>query len=128
MGNSFVAYFQEVKDYLKDPGAFRNSNLPELEYLNVNRRQFTYDNYLSSGAAGTAYLFNEIDKDGNQIRQIVVKIAMLERDDDDTQTDLKFLRILRNVRHVVDLIDINQVPLRRPILIAEFLGNGTVST
>lgn len=123
---SLVGYIGEVIEYLHDPRAFRNRYLPEFEFLNVNRRQFQYIDELASGYTAETFLFNEIDKDGNPLRQVAVKIAQEAIDDQTIITELNYLAILQNARHIVDIIDIDQGPLRRPVLVTEFLSNGTM--
>ncbi len=107
----FFEHFTNAAQRLENPS--RNHHAP-----------FKFNRYLAGGEGGKAYLFNEVDKDGAILRKVVVKLAVYKEHDKNILNEAKWLSILRNARHIVDIIDADQQNLARPILVTEFLQNG----
>ncbi|KAK7751764.1 hypothetical protein SLS62_006249 [Diatrype stigma] len=132
-GDADGDYIQAVSNYLEDPKRFLNKRFvaklrANTQYFNPYRRLFQLDAHIATGASANAYIFNEIDEEGDELRQVIVKLGHTREDDKDTQKELEVLDLLRASRHVVNLIDVEQSGLRRPILITEYLKNGRDTT
>lgn len=116
---------EAVTEYLKNPPQLGKA-LSDFNGFNLRERRFRYLSMLGEGMTAVTLRFAELNGngDGSYVRQVAVKIAATPDNDDDVRNDLYWLRILRNSRHVVDVIDVDQTLLARPICITELLRFG----
>lgn len=124
-------YIQAVSAYLENPKRFLNEKWvaaarANIQNFNPYKRLFQLDAHMAAGASANAYIFNEIDEEGEELRQVIVKLGHSHEDDKDTQKELEILELLRESRHIVNSIDVERSGLRRPILIMEYLKHGSL--
>lgn len=94
--------------------------------FNPDRPWYQYVHPLGSGATAEALMFAEMSSTGAFIRNVVVKVAQDPAEDVTIENDKYWLWILRNSRHIVNPIHIDQERLTRPFLMTELLSFGTL--
>lgn len=124
-------YIKSVSRYLEDPKRWLTPRYiaflrERIHFFNPNQRLFQLDSHLAAGAAAKAYIFNEINEAGIQLRQVIIKIAHDPSYDAETQKEINILDLLRRSNHIVNTINVERSGLRRPILIMEYLKNGSL--
>ena len=100
---------------------------------------------LGSGVQGTAIRVREQDQFGRFVRDVVVKYSLSTASDDSLQEEAEWLTRLRGCPHICQLIALNAInfdndewvdrreakrrrldPEIRPVLVMEFIPNGTI--
>ncbi|RYP90730.1 hypothetical protein DL770_003125 [Monosporascus sp. CRB-9-2] len=118
---------------------FRNSSLSLVNFKRRVADFFTDERYsfvkeLPSGVQGGAIVISERDELGLQLRKLVVKFGNSRIDDEDLRSDIGWLSMLKGAPHIVQVVTaINIRPhpkntqiRRRPILVTEYVSNGTL--
>ncbi|RYP31415.1 hypothetical protein DL767_005772 [Monosporascus sp. MG133] len=116
-------YPRTVAEYLEN---LQNNQTNGNGFFNANQRRFTFIERISEGGAGETFLFSENDETGGQIRRVVVKVALFEDNEPSIRNELHWLKMMRNSRHIVDGIEVDQSGLDSPILVTEYLAHGAL--
>lgn len=113
-------YIEGVAKYLE------NLRPADFNVAPASGHNLKYIRGLGHGVTAAAYLFNETDEAGVLVRQIAVKVAASPTRDESIRHELGILTLLQNARHIVNVIDIDQSRLNRPILAIEYLQFGSL--
>ncbi|RYP89981.1 hypothetical protein DL770_003884 [Monosporascus sp. CRB-9-2] len=116
-------YPRTVAEYLEN---LQNNQTNRNEFFNPNQQRFTFIERISEGGAGETFLFSENDETGGRIRRVVVKVALFEGNEPSIRNELHWLKMMRNSRHIVDGIEVDQSGLDSPILVTEYLAYGAL--
>ncbi|RYP56981.1 hypothetical protein DL769_009779 [Monosporascus sp. CRB-8-3] len=114
-------YPRTVAEYLEN---LKNNRADGNGFFNTDQRGFTFIEPISEGGAGEIFLFSENDETGGRIRRVAVKVALFEDSEPSIRNELHWLKMLRNSRHIVDGIEVDQSGLDSPILVTEYLAYG----
>ncbi|RYP43487.1 hypothetical protein DL768_009904 [Monosporascus sp. mg162] len=114
-------YPRTVAEYLEN---LQNNQTNGNGFFNANPQKFTFIERISEGGAGETFLFSENDEARGQIRRVAVKVALFEGNEPSIRNELHWLKMMRNSRHIVDGIEVDQSGLDSPILVTEYLPYG----
>ncbi|KAI5926785.1 hypothetical protein F4810DRAFT_707326 [Camillea tinctor] len=125
MGSAPVALglpIQSNNDPTEYPEIFKHVN----NYFTQNRR-FEQGKMLGRGSFGGAFIFNELDANGEFLRKVVVKTSLDPWSDLATLNEIQHLTAVRGAEHIVRLLcSVPDVPgLDRAAFVMDYVEHGT---
>ncbi|RYP70084.1 hypothetical protein DL771_005701 [Monosporascus sp. 5C6A] len=118
-----TGYPRTVAEYLEN---LQNNQTNGNGFFKTNQRGLTFIERISEGGAGETFLFSENDETGERIRRVAVKVALSQGSEPSIRNELHWLKMMRNSRHIVDGIEVDQSGLNSPILVTEYLVHGAL--